>query len=84
MCIRDSSIRLERVFQRILKRLTNQEVKDKLDEVNYFRAYAFTNEYEFMAVMVEYFFESPEDFKNHFPQLYNHVRTMFNFRYAGY
>ena len=78
------SIRLERVFQRILKRLTNQEVKDKLDEVNYFRAYAFTNEYEFMAVMVEYFFESPEDFKNHFPQLYNHVRTMFNFRYAGY
>ena len=73
------SLRLERVFQRILKRLTQQELKDKLDEVKYFRAYAFTNQYEFMAVMVEYFFESPEDFKTHFPELYNHVRTLLNY-----
>ncbi len=78
------SLRLERVFKRILKRLTNQEVKAKLDKVNYFRAYAFTNQYEFMAVMVEYFFESPEDFKNYFPELYTHVRTILNFEYAGY
>ena len=78
------SLRLERVFKRILKRLTNQEVKAKLDEVNYFRAYAFTNQYEFMAVMVEYFFESPGDFKNYFPELYTHVRTILNFEYAGY
>lgn len=78
------SLRLERVFQRILKRLSNQEVKDKLDEVKYFRGYAFTNQYEFMSVMIEYFFESPEDFKTYFPQLYAHVRTMLNFEYAGY
>lgn len=78
------SLRLERIFQRILRHLTNQEVKDRLDEVKYFRDYAFTNQYEFMAVMVEYFFESPEDFKNYFPQLYNHVRSMLSFNYAGY
>jgi len=78
------SLRLERVFQRILRRLTQQEVKDKLDEVKYFRAYAFTNQYEFMAVMIEYFFESPEDFRMHFPELYNHVRILLNYNMAGY
>lgn len=78
------AIRLERVFQRILRRLTDQDVKDKLDEVKYFRAYAFTNQYEFMAVMVEYFFESPGNFKTYFPELYNHTRTLLNFKYAGY
>ncbi len=78
------SLRLERVFQRILRRLTNQEVKDQLDEVKYFRAYAFTNQYEFMAVIVEYFFESPANFKKFFPELYSHTRTLLNLKYAGY
>jgi len=78
------SIRFERVFQRILRRLTNQEVKDRLDQVNYFRAYAFTNQYEFMAVIVEYFFESPTNFKEYFPELYDHTRTLLNFDYGGY
>lgn len=78
------SLRLERVFQRILKRLTHQEVKDRLDEVQYFRAYAFTNQYEFMAVMVEYFFESPENFKEYFPKLYVHTRSLLNLKFAGY
>lgn len=78
------SLRFERVFQRILRRLTNQSVKDKLDEVKYFRAYAFTNQYEFMAVMTEYFFESPRNFKEFFPELYSHTRTLFNLKYAGY
>lgn len=74
------ALRLERVFQRILRRLTNQEVKDKLDEVKYFRAYAFTNQYEFMAVMTEYFFESPLNFKEYFPELFYHTETLLNFR----
>ena len=77
------SLRLERVFQRILKRLTQQEIKDKIDEVKYFRAYAFTNQYEFMAVMIEYFFESPKDFATHFPVLYGHVKTILNFNNIG-
>lgn len=76
------SLRLERVFQRILRRLTNQEVKDKLDEVKFFRAYAFTNQYEFMAVMIEYFFESPENFETYFPKLYEHTRALLNFEFA--
>lgn len=78
------STRFAKQFQNILKRLTHQEVKDKLDETRYFRAYAFTNQYEFMAVLSEYFIESPKDFKTHFPQLYKHTQKLLNFRYAGY
>lgn len=78
------SIRLERVFQKILHHLTNQDVKNRLDQVKYFRAYAFTNQYEFLAVLLEYFFESPGDFKNYFPELYKYTRAMLNFNFAGY
>ncbi|WP_432412909.1 zinc-dependent peptidase [Rasiella sp. SM2506] len=76
--------RFTKQFQNILKRLTHQEVKDKLDETRYFRAYAFTNQYEFMAVLAEYFIESPTDFKDHFPQLYDHIQKLLNFKFAGY
>ncbi|MEL6812882.1 MAG: zinc-dependent peptidase [Bacteroidota bacterium] len=78
------STRFAKQFQNILRRLTHQEVKDKLDETQYFRAYAFTNQYEFMAVLAEYFIESPKDFKKHFPQLYIYTQKLLNFRYAGY
>lgn len=76
--------RFTKQFQNILKRLTHQDVKDKLDETRYFREYAFTNQYEFMAVLAEYFIESPTDFKNHFPELYNHTQKLLNFRFGGY
>ncbi len=79
----DSS-RFGKQFQNILKQLTQQEVKDKLDETRYFRSYAFTNQYEFMAVMTEYFIESPTDFKTHFPKLYDYTRKLLNFNFAGY
>lgn len=80
----DSS-RFAKQFQNILKLLTNQEeVKEKLDETKYFREYAFTNQYEFMAVLAEYFFESPQDFKAHFPKLYTYIQKLLNFRFGGY
>lgn len=79
----DSS-RLVKQFQNILKHLTNQEVKDKLDETRFFRAYAFTNQYEFLAVLAEYFIESPIEFREHFPQLYSHTQKLLNFNFAHY
>jgi len=78
------SHRFAKQFQNILKQLTQKEVKDKLDETRYFRSYAFTNQYEFMAVLAEYFFESPKDFRSHFPKLYNYTRKLLNFKFAGY
>ncbi len=78
------SARFTKQFQNILKQLTRQDVKDQLDKTVYFRAYAFTNQYEFMAVLAEYFFESPEDFKAIFPKLYDYTKKLLNFNFAGY
>lgn len=78
------SARFMKHFKNILRRLTNQELKDKLDNTRFFRAYAFTNQYEFMAVLAEYFFESPTELKQHFPELYKFKRKMLNFNFAGY
>lgn len=78
------STRFSKQFQNILQSLTHQEVKDKLDATRFFRAYAFTNQYEFMAVLAEYFFESPKDFESHFPDIYESTKKMLNFRFAGY
>lgn len=79
----DSS-RFTRQFQNILKQLTDKEVKARLDESRFFRAYAFTNQYEFMAVLAEYFFESPQEFKRIFPEIYGYTKKLLNFNFAGY
>lgn len=78
------STRFSKQFQNILKQLTKQEVKDQLDKTKFFRDYAFTNQYEFMAVLAEYFFESPNEFKAIFPQLYDYTKKLLNFNFAGY
>jgi len=79
----DSS-RFERQFQKILRSLTDSEVKDRLDRSSYFKEFSFSNQYEFMAVLAEYFIEAPADFKANFPEIYSHTRTLFNLRYADY
>ena len=71
-------------FQHILELLTSLELKEKLDNTPYFRAYAFTNQFEFMAVLAEYFIESPKEFKSLFPDLYDQTKKLLNFSFAGY
>lgn len=51
----------------------------KLIESDYFRIYAYTNQFEFIAVILEHFFETPTQFKSEFPQLYEKVKVMINF-----
>ena len=70
------SARFSKHFQLILKHLSQQHVKDQLDKTRFFRAYAFTNQYEFLAVLTEYFFESPQEFESNFPQIYFHLKKM--------
>jgi Mlc titration factor MtfA (ptsG expression regulator) len=62
----------------------NQDLKEALVASKYLRAYAFTNQFEFLAVMIETFIETPHDFKSQFPEIYNKVKGMLNFNYAGY
>ncbi|MFT5678343.1 MAG: Mlc titration factor MtfA (ptsG expression regulator), partial [Patiriisocius sp.] len=71
-------------FQLIMRQLSDEELKKTLDNTKFFRAYAFANQYEFMAVLTEYFFESPKELKQHFPVVYDHVNKALNLQVAGF
>ena len=71
-------------FLEIVKYIEQPKVKDNLNSSTFFREYSKTNRLEFFAVILEHFFESPEDFKSQFPDLYIKVKRMLNFNYAGY
>lgn len=62
----------------------NADYRKRLIASEYFRDYAYTNQYEFLSVLIETFIETPHEFRGQFPELYNHVKTMLNFNFAGY
>lgn len=77
------------IFNNGFKNLTsylqnNEAVRKELIASKYFRAYAYTNHFEFFAVLLENFVETPKDFKSRFPQLYKYMQQMLNFKFAGY
>ena len=55
--------------------ILSNELKSKA----YFRSYAYVNQFEFLSVILEHFFETPYEFKVNHPQLFDHVATMINF-----
>ena len=71
-----------KAIKRYLK--NNESMRQKLIASHYFRAYAYTNEFEFTAVLLECFMETPTDFKAQFPELYRYTKKMLNFNFAGY
>jgi Mlc titration factor MtfA (ptsG expression regulator) len=60
------------------------ELKTKLVESNFLRAYAFTNQFEFLSVIMETFIESPQQFRSEFPSIFNKVKTMLGFSFSDY
>ncbi len=77
------------IFQDSFKELTNllsndEQMKKKLTNSKYFRKYAYTNQYEFIAVIIENFIETPQEFRSQFPEIYSKVKQMLNFDFAGY
>jgi len=62
----------------------NEAYKARLVRSNYLRDYAFTNNWEFIAVLIESFIETPLELKTQFPEMYTHVRKMLNFNFRGY
>lgn len=63
---------------------TNEALRKRLLESDYLRKYAFTNQFEFLAVIIENFIETPQAFKSQFPKVYSKVKQMLNFSVAGY
>lgn len=62
----------------------NTILKEKLVSSKYLRDYAFTNQFEFLAVIIETFIETPQEFKSQFPEIYNQIKGMLNFNFSGY
>lgn len=77
------------IFNDSYKELTtllsdNESLRKDLIHSKYFRDYAYTNQFEFLAVIVENFIETPKEFESHFPQVYAKAKQMLNFQFAGY
>ena len=80
-----SSIIFSDSFNELSKLISQNEIlRNKLINSNYFRGYAYTNQFEFLAVAIENFIETPKDFKLQFPEVYTKVKQMLNFNIAGY
>jgi Mlc titration factor MtfA (ptsG expression regulator) len=64
-----------------LKKLIHTDInyRQRLISSRYLRNYAFTNNFEFLAVLIESFFETPEELKNQFPEIYTLMNKMLNF-----
>ena len=78
-----------KIFKRSFAELTlflsqNETLRKELIASAYFRDYAFTNQFEFLAVLIENFIETPENFKSHFPNLYRKVKQLLKFNFANY
>lgn len=63
----------------IFNLLKNLELKQRLLASGYLREYAYENQYEFIAVVLEHFFETPTEFKSQFPEIYLRVKQMINY-----
>ena len=63
---------------------SNSDLKERLLSLSYFRDYAYSNEYEFLAVLIENFIETPNKLKKEYPRIYKLTKQMLNFNYAGY
>ncbi|MGV7107061.1 zinc-dependent peptidase [Flavobacterium sp. U410] len=66
-------------YDEIMQQVKHPPNHKRLVESNYFRIYAYTNDFEFIAVILEHFFETPNQFQAEFPELYLKVKTMINY-----
>lgn len=67
-------------FNEIVKYYDDAALSLELVQKGYFREYAYENQFEFLAVLLEHFFESPQVFKTEHPELYEGVKKMINFK----
>lgn len=70
-------------FNELRTRLNKDAIlKKRLEKSNLLRDYAFTNDSELLAVLLETFIESPKEFRKQFPSIYDLVKQMLNFKFT--
>ncbi|MFV7234548.1 zinc-dependent peptidase [Flavobacterium sp. ZB4R12] len=67
-------------FNEVMKYYNDPILNNELIQKGYFRLYAFENQFEFLSVILEHFFETPHVFKQEHPELYKHIAVMINFK----
>lgn len=65
-------------YQNILHQLLNPETKERLEKT-LLKDYPFSNQFEFMGVLAECFFEQEIAFKRDFPELYKNVERILGY-----
>ncbi len=73
------ALRFQWGFRKLERRFNNKEFVLTTLDSGYFRKYAKKNPYEFLAVITENFIETPDTFHANYPELYNVLKTMYNF-----
>lgn len=63
-------------FNVLLERLKDRKLQRKIVNSGYLRQYGFKNKFEFLSILVEHFFETPEEFKEKLPEIYKMVKRM--------
>ncbi len=66
-------------YNKVITYYNDDTLNKKLTEKGYFREYAYENRFEFIAVILEHFFETPHLFKTQYPELYQQVSKMINY-----
>lgn len=66
-------------YNKVITYYNDESLNKKLLEQGYFRDYAYENRFEFIAVILEHFFETPELFRTKYPDLYQDVALMINY-----
>ena len=82
--IKNSDISSEIFYDTFLsleRYLGSSEVRRKIVDTKILRDYAYTDKFEFIAVLVEVFMETPGELKEKLPDIYSYVVQMLNFRY---
>lgn len=65
-------------YANLLLFMDSKEEQQRLVNAGYLREYAFENQYEFLAVLVEHFFETPQEFRIKLPGLFSCVQRLLN------
>lgn len=73
-----SSLAFRKHYNQLQKEVNHPPNKERLIQSEYFRIYAYTNQYEFISVIIEHYFETPNEFKTRFPELFQNVSRMLN------
>jgi len=69
-----------KIFKEITAFMNDKNNNSAIKKSNYFRDYALTNKLEYVAVIMEHFFETPQDLERKFPKLYTKIELMLNYK----